>query len=347
LKRDVRRQRSNPEGVQNLEKAMGALNETRTTLEGIKSTYHVTETEKISHQYASGFVGYASATPLVSGGHVYALFGNGVLGCHTLDGTRVWMVHVDVPAPHMHGYHSGHAASPRILDGVLVVGIGHVHAFDALTGEKRWENGEYRDFGTPATIRVGDAGYVITPMGRVLDIQDGKPVLQASAALWYIGPLIQSDRLYFVGNAQGKSRASAIRLSPASDGTLTSSPLWSVELPKARYYGTPAPHAGLLHITTRYGEVLAMVAETGGIRYRTAETLRKPIEVYSSPLFANGHLYMTSEDGMTYVYTPGEAGYNRVTTNDLEPLRSSLFATHTSIYIRALDHLYRIQRINR
>lgn len=343
LKRDVRRQRSKESAVQALEKAMAALDATRTTLETIKSTYHVTEAEVISHQYASGFVGYASATPIISDGRIYALFGNGVLGCHAMDGERLWMVHVDSPAAHMYGYHSGHAASPRIQDGVLIVGIGHVHAFDAKTGRRLWKTTEYKNFGTPVVTRAGDTSIVVTPMGRALQMSNGAAAAEEIAQLWYIGPLVQGDRLYFIGNAFSQSHARALTLLPGTSGRLTPKIHWDVELPKERYYGTPAPLDGLLHVTTRFGEVLALETATGAIRYRTSETLPKPVEVYSSPVIADGHLYMTSEDGLTFVYKPGESAYVRVTVNDLEPLRSSLFVDKSALYIRGLYHLYRIQ----
>ena len=62
----------------------------------------------------------------------------------------------------------------------------------------------------------------------------------------------------------------------------------------------------------------------------------------ASPVFADGRIYVLSEEGMTTVFAPGEA-FQRLAVNRLEGTTlASMAIADGSLFIRSDTHLYRI-----
>src|SRR5439155_11879863 len=77
--------------------------------------------------------GNTAATPASDGKHVAMVLGNGVVAVHDLEGKRLWAKFVDSPQV---GF--GHAASPLLLDGKVIVHIKDLVALDVATGKEAW-----------------------------------------------------------------------------------------------------------------------------------------------------------------------------------------------------------------
>ena len=95
----------------------------------------------------------ASSTPCVADGRVYAL---GSLCCYAVDvntGRPVWSVPLAVKGP---------ASSPMVMDGVLVVNVGKLAAFDAATGKPLWNQPQAGGGNaSPVAWKSGDKTVVI------------------------------------------------------------------------------------------------------------------------------------------------------------------------------------------
>ena len=96
-------------------------------------------------------MGTAPSTPLTDGSALYVLMGNGVAASLTLDGAVRWARHLGRPAQRMRGFHKGQAASPLLVNGVLVAPLNHLTGLDPATGKVLWTRAEpYLDFGPRA-----------------------------------------------------------------------------------------------------------------------------------------------------------------------------------------------------
>ena len=145
-------------------------------------------------------IGYAAATPLSDGHSVYALYGTGVVTAHSVAGKERWRRWLGEPHRPMRGNTSGHAASPLLVGGQLIVAMGALHALDPATGATQWRGGIYADFGTPAAVRVKGTPAVATPRGLVHRASDGELMADVGANTLYVGPVTDGERVYWVGS---------------------------------------------------------------------------------------------------------------------------------------------------
>ncbi len=111
-----------------------------------------------------GYMGYTTPTPVAHEGHVWAVFGHGMVVCYTAGGERVWAKRFEA-----HNRVDGIAASPVLVDGQLIFygkGRPRVNALDASNGDWLWGSGGSGD-GTPRVVR-GATGTLLVHSGGVI-----------------------------------------------------------------------------------------------------------------------------------------------------------------------------------
>jgi outer membrane protein assembly factor BamB len=254
-------------------------------------------------------IGFAAATPLVADGVLYATFGHGVVAAMSADGSVLWRRWLGPENHDMRGYRAGHAASPRWVDGVLVVARGQLMGLSAATGEVRWRAGDYRDYGTPEVGHLGDVGVVLTPDGRVVRARDGVVLADGLGDLWYQGPLLHQGVAYYVGATgygpgDGAVMARAWRLSVAGDA-VKADPVWTTELPITdRIYATPVVVEDRLVIVTAKGTLLALDRGTGKASQPVTIELPIPGKAYANPVLAGGTLFVSFDHGVHLALDP-------------------------------------------
>lgn len=248
-------------------------------------------------------IGFAAATPTLGDGLLYALFGQGVVAAMRPDGTVAWRRWLGAEAPEMRGYRSGHSASPRWIDGVLVVAHGDLMGLSATTGEELWRAGAYRDYGTPEVGHVGDLAVVLTPDGRLVGAADGRTLAEGLGDLWYQGPLLHDGVAYYVGTkayapGDGPITATAWRLTPDGDGVRAEA-LWTNRLSLTdRVYATPVVAGDRLVVATAVGRVLGIDRATGEATDPVAIELPIPGTVYASPIVAGDTVFVSFDHGV-------------------------------------------------
>jgi len=116
--------------------------------------------------------------------------------------------------------------------------------------------------------------------------------------------------------------------------------LWSFD--RGPDVPTPATDGTLLYVLTDKGLLYCMDLATGKPHYGP-ERLRTGT-YSSSPLVADGKVYVTSEDGVTSVVKAGTA-FELLAENVLEGFTvSSPAAASGQLFIRTASHLYAIGR---
>jgi outer membrane protein assembly factor BamB len=248
-------------------------------------------------------IGYASATPVSDGVRVYALFGNGVVSAWTLDGKRVWTRWLGPHRGAVRGYDLGTAASPQLAGGRLIVPWDSLLGLDPATGATMWDAGRYQDYGTPGVATVGGIAVVLTPDGNLLRATDGLVLQRAIADIWYVGPVVQGQDVYYIGTNKsahsktGNGKATAVRLEPGGLG-VRATVKWAVELPSTdAIYSTPVIGNGKIYNVTSAAELIVLDQATGRtlVQQDLAATLGE--SVYSSPVLVGEDLLLIGSGG--------------------------------------------------
>ncbi|MBI3360278.1 MAG: PQQ-binding-like beta-propeller repeat protein, partial [Chloroflexi bacterium] len=123
--------------------------------------------------------------------------------------------------------------------------------------------------------------------------------------------------------------------------TLSGKVVWKYEKGTA-YVPTPIVYRGLLYLLTDSGILTCLDPKTGQPVYE-GKRLPAPARFTASPVAFDGKLFLTSEDGDTFVVKAGPE-HTVIGKNTIdEPVYSSLAIAGDSLYLRAEKHLYRIR----
>jgi len=294
-------------------------------------------------------IGYASPTLVSDGERLFALFGNGVLSSYSLDGTPRWSVWLGPPEVPMRGYSEGITASPRLVGDSLIVGYGQLLGVDPSTGTIRWRVGRYRDYGTPATGIVHGVPVVATPDGHLYRATDGEELASNLGDLWYIGPLLVGDTLYYAGGSgydatAGRGSVRGWRLHPGeASGELGVKPLFDVQLPVMdRFYAGPVVYGGSLYLVSDQGVVVAFDALSGELLGQQVVKVPAPGRFFSSPVIASDRLWVTAETGYT-VPLSLSPGLVAERARFLEATRATPTFLGDRVYIRGNSKLWALE----
>jgi hypothetical protein len=298
-------------------------------------------------------IGYASATPVTDGSRVYALFGNGVVSAFSSAGARAWSVWLGAHTGDMRGYVIGTAASPVLVDGLLIVPWDTLTAIDPATGEIRWQGGEYRDYGTPGVARVGGVSVLLLPDGRMVRARDGAVLQTGLGNLWYVGPVVDGagggsavDVYYAGSTSNGHSRrdagvaVTAQRLTADGAGGVRATERWSMRLPSQEtLYAQPVLSEGILYVATHGGEVWGVSTVNGGVWYGVDLNQYLVGEVFASPIISGRSVIVVGATGIFQFGGTGTAwttlGAGRVEDN----VRATPVMVGNRMYLRSYKGL--------
>ncbi len=297
---------------------------------------------------------YASPTPVVEAGRVYVHFGaHGTASLDSRSGKILW-TRQDFPCNHFRGP----ASSPIVTGNLLVVAydgfdLQYVVALDKTTGKTVWQRDRNIDYGT----EDGDAkkAYGTAKMIEV----EGQPQLvypsagatiayvpQTGEEIWRVRhggmnanatPLFGHGRLY-LNTASGGFKLFAMRVGGSGDLTET-----NVEWKCPQ--GVPSRSSELL-----VGNLIFMTSEAGiasCLDAKTGKAIRQQRlkgEFSSSPIYAEGRIYSSNQDGSTFVLS-ADRDFKLLATNTLDAgCMASPAVYGKAIYLRTKTHLYRIQQ---
>jgi len=337
LQRDLRRSTAGDQVRQEYEGKLAEADLIRSRLK---------EYEKYRTPNNKGIIGYGTPTPMVSSGHIYALFGNGVLSKFSASGERSWSVWLGEPVEPMRGYDYGTAASPVMADGVLVAPFARLRGIDPSTGAILWEGPSYPHYGTPAIAHVGNTTVIISPGGEMLRAKDGAEVGPTISAIEFIGPVADGDVVYVIGWVRAQddrtlTRGTAYKLRQEEGGKIGVTELWGRDLSAERTYASPLLADKRLYVLFWRGELQVLDAATGDL-LSTTETRLDAKNGSPSPTLGGDRIVIGSERGSVNTFSH-EDSPRVLGARNFESHRATPLLDGDRIYIRGFEHLYCVE----
>ncbi|HJR58356.1 MAG TPA: PQQ-binding-like beta-propeller repeat protein [Vicinamibacterales bacterium] len=309
---------------------------------------------------------YASATPATDGRIVVAWFGSQGVYAYHLDGTLRWKVdlgHLDVGAYDVPGLEWGTASSPIIWNDLVFLQAdthkdSFVLALDAASGAVRWkaERDELPSWGTPAIVTTSTGTQLVTNGSnfiRAYDPRTGKERwrLGRSSKITVPTPFL-ADGLIVVASGRGPERPIFVvrptatgDITPPESQTSNAAVVWS-RTGRGPYMPTPIAYNRALYVLANNGIFNAYQLATGDEIYET----RLPQlgnGFNSSPVAADGRIYLSGEDGDVTVVAAGPT-FRHLATNSIgEPLMATPALSQGAMYLRTSMSLLAVGRAPR
>ncbi len=305
---------------------------------------------------------HANPTPATDGKHLVALFGSEGLFAFNLNGKLLWkrdLGLLDSGFYRVPEAQWGFASSPVIHEDMVIVQAdvqknSFLAAFDVRTGKELWRvrRSDVPTFSTPGVVPYTGSGSASARHQVVVngwkhiggyDVKTGKELwsLRGGGDIPVPTPVF-SDGYLVITNAHGARRPIyAIRTNAVGDITQNSSSVvWSHDR-AGNYMQTPLLHDGLAYFCYDNG-VLSVYRIQTGERIYQQRLGRGASGFTSSPVAADGRLYITNEDGRTYVLALGPE-YRVLAENELgEMVMATPAIAEGVLYIRGRNHLFAI-----
>ena len=297
---------------------------------------------------------YATPTPVTDGERVYAVFYDGTVVAVDFSGKPVWK-NREVKFFSLHGL----GASPVLAHRQLIMPFDGSSADEQRVGWKiPWKNavilsldaakGSVRWKGRRGESRVGHVTPILIEDGTQFVSAGGDRVQGFDALtgkrIWSIysqgegvtpSPVV-GDGLIFTSSGFEAPTIRAIRL--GGKGDITKTHIAWEQKKGVPALASPLYVAPYLYTITRTNILHCIEAVTGKIVW-----VQRLTGVHSaSPIFADGRIYVLSEDGVTLVLRPGSR-YDEVARNSIgEKCLASMAVSQGHFYIRSSKHLYSI-----
>jgi outer membrane protein assembly factor BamB len=295
---------------------------------------------------------WASSSAVTDGEHVIAFFESEGLYAYDMDGKLIWQK--DLGKKTMRN-EFGEGTTPALHGNRLVVmwdhfvpGASFIVALDKRTGAEIWraQRDEIDTWATPLIVEHDGRAQVITAgmnKLRSYDLETGKIVWESPGVTMNPIPSpVAADGMVFVTSGFRGNSLKAIRLADAR-GDLTRSNAVAWELDRdTPYVPSPLLYDGILYILKTNSALLsAFDAKTGKPHYQV-QRLDGLNEVFSSPVGAQGRVYITGRDGVTLVIR-NSPKFEVLAKNVLEDgIDASPALVDNNLYIRGYKYLYAI-----
>lgn len=305
----------------------------------------------------------SSPSPVTDGKLVWVVTGNGVLTALDFDGKELWKHNLQQEFGSF-GQNHGYGSSPLLFEGKLIVEVLHgmktddpsyLVAFDGRSGKVLWRQERPTDapsespdaYTTPALLVVDGKPQIVVSGGGYVTGHD--PV--TGAELWRAAGLIpNNDRNYrIVGSpvvADGMIYAPTrnkplLALRAGGKGDVTESHLaWKWDNDGGPDVPTPVSDGKYFYMVADGGLMTCIDAKTGQKIYGP-QRIGIGATVDSSPLLADGKLYITGENGVTVVLAAGPE-FKELARNELDGswTMSSIPVSGQQLFVRTGTHLY-------
>ena len=293
---------------------------------------------------------YATPTPVIEEGRVYHHFGSaGTVCLDTKTGKTIW-ARQDIPCNH----HRGPASSPIIFENLLILtfdgfDVQYLIALDKTNGKTVWkkdrsitygtENGDNKKaFSTPSVFKIDGKNQLVSAaaVGTVsYDPATGEELwkvhhggMNASCK-----PIMVNGKV-LVTTGDGGWKLFAVR--PDGKGDVSTTHVSWKTIKNVPQYSTPLVVGNQVFMVSKDGIFSELDSETGEV----VRTERLAGAFWTSPLFADGRIYLFNEQGGGYVVQAGK-DWKLVGTNKLENgCMASPAAVGKIIIVRTKTHVY-------
>ena len=313
-------------------------------------------------QFAHAFNSYASPSPCIDGGKLFASFGSPGTACLDRKSKVVDWSRGDLVCDHFRGAGS----SPIVFEGLLILtmdgaDVQYVIALDKKTGETKWKvdrstnygdidkktgkpkmNGDFRkSYATPIVIEVDGAPQLISPGAKAAFAYDPR----TGKEIWTVryGNHSSASRTVFghglVFLNTGFSRPVLMAIDPTGNGDVTKTHVkWRVtrRVPKKP---SPLLIGDHLYMLNDIGVVTCLVAKTG----RPVWNERVGGEYSGSLLYADRRIFAFSQEGKGVIWKPGPKFESAGSMQLDGGFMASPAAIPGALIVRSKTHLYRLQ----
>jgi len=256
---------------------------------------------------------FANNSPVTDGKSVYAFFGSRGIFCYDLDGKLVWQKDLGVKMTMRLGF--GEGIAPALGGDALILGFDQeggsfIVALDKNNGTELWRaaRDEPSAWAMPLVVDYNGGKQVVvsaTNKVRSYDLKTGKLIWEcAGLGVNAIPTPVRQDDVVYVMTGFRDPNLMAIRLGRTGDLTGSDAVLWKNTRGNS-YTPSPVLYDNKLYTLTDTG-MLSCYNARSGVPYYQMTRLPKSYSFKSSPVGANGRLYMASEDGDVVVVKMGE-----------------------------------------
>ena len=301
----------------------------------------------------------SSPSPVTDGKSVFVMTGTGILKGFDFDGRELWARDIQKDYGEF-GLNWGYASSPLLFEDSLYVQVLHgmktddpsyVLQIDKKTGKTLWRVERPTDairespdaYTTPALLRYGKTVEIVITGGDVVTGHDpatGRELWRANGLNPGNDPFyrIVASPIVVDGIIYAPSRVRPIlALRSGGRGDITRSHLlWSFQ--NGPDVPTPVTDGKYFYVVNDRGIVWCLDAKTGQEIY--GQQRIKPGTYSSSPVLADGKIYITNEDGLTTVFKAGPKFEVLAENNLNDYCLSSPAISNGQIFIRTAGHLY-------
>jgi len=277
--------------------------------------------------------GLAAPTMATDGNRVYAIFATGDVVAFDMEGKQLWGRNLGVPRNHY-----GHSSSLQLWGNKVVVQYdtstkGRMLALNVATGESIWdvERPVNISWASPVLAEVEGKIQVLTtsdPYVSGHDLETGAELWKVEAMMGEVGASVAyGSGLVYATNEYAR----LVAVEPKAGTEYT----WENDEYLAEA-SSPVAYNDLLYTATSYGVLVCYDALTGEKKFEKEFN----DGFYSSPIIADGKLYIIDMGGVTHIMKADASG-----TIIAEPeLGEDGYAVPAmadgAIYIRGKDHLF-------
>ena len=301
-------------------------------------------------QWAHQLNSYASPSPILENGRLYAHFGS--LGTVCLDTATLKILWENEELHVMH--ENGPGSTPVLSGNLLIVHFDgsdqqFIAAFDKTTGKVAWKTArsgkmdprpqQRKAYGTPLIVTMNGQATIVSPAADWVygyEPATGKELWKLPyGELGFsmsVRPVADAERIY-ISTSYGKSQVIALKYA----GLKTPEIAWrnNKNAPKMC---SPVLANDLLFYVDDGGIVSCIDPATGDAHYRE----RLGGKFSASPILADNKLYFASREGVVTVVPAGRE-FKILAQNTLEgSLMASPIAVDGTLYLRTDKALYRI-----
>jgi outer membrane protein assembly factor BamB len=309
-----------------------------------KEVFHRAAVPSIKHDKNS----FASPTPIVTSDRLYAHFGH--LGTAALDlkGNILWtQTTLNFFSVH------GNAGSPMLLEGMLIFNCDgarnpFIVALDANSGQVKWQTPRNTpikamfSFSTPLAIEVEGKTQIVSPASGLVaayDPGDGHEIWRVLYGMGYsvVPRPIYTNGLLLLSSGFDNPVVYAIDPKGAKGDVSDTHVKWR-ERKSAPCTPSIVAVGDEVYWVSDNGIAVCADAKSGKIHW--SHRLRGNFS--ASPVAAEGRVYFQNETGVGFVVKAGKT-FELISENDLgERSLASYCVTDETLFIRTVDHLWRI-----
>jgi outer membrane protein assembly factor BamB len=315
-----------------------------------------------------------SPSPVTDGKVVVAMYGTGDLAAFDLDGKELWKRNLGAEGGKF-AIMWLYGSSPTIYEGNLYVQVlqttpvpeGYTHArdgketrdsfllcVDPATGKDIWKQirkSEARmeskeSYATPTPFEGPNGKEILVLGGDCITGHDAK----TGAEIWRAGGLNPKNDPYWrivpspvagggVILASAPKRDPVYAFKAGGNGDITESHLAWKLTENPTDWSTPLFYKNRFYVLDGDRHMLTCVKpESGEKIWQTKIDIRDPI--WSSPLGADGRIYLISEGGTAFVIDAEEGKVSATIPMSEGPARSSIVASQGQLFVRTAENLY-------